>query len=142
MLREESSRWDPTRIAQYEVLGNDAKKDVRPVRDDRRFGSWSLARGFTSVSSRRSGTDRSFLNANPPLRTGLLSLVLQVRPPLRHTPSCYADAVARMGDSGRSCAAQLESSNEAARSALPQKPVAICYLPFAITPFWLLNSTV
>src|SRR6266481_684206 len=39
------------------------------------------------------------------------------------------------------CPAQLESSNEAARFALPQKPVAICYLPFAITSFWLLNSS-
>jgi hypothetical protein len=31
MLREESSRWDPTKEAQYEVLGNDAKKISVPL---------------------------------------------------------------------------------------------------------------
>jgi hypothetical protein len=43
------------KVAQYEVLGNNAKRDVRPGRDDRSV--WAprpLVCGFTSVSSHRS----------------------------------------------------------------------------------------
>jgi len=29
------------KVAQYEVLGIDAKREVRPARDDRNIGSWS-----------------------------------------------------------------------------------------------------
>jgi hypothetical protein len=67
------------KVAQYEVLGNDAKKNVRPGsgRDDRSvLAPGPLVHGFSSVSSRR--TSRLgrivFLNAIPALRTGLLSL--------------------------------------------------------------------
>jgi hypothetical protein len=64
------------KVAQYEVLGNDAKKNVRPGRDDRSvLAPGPLVHGFSSVSSRR--TSRLgrivFLNAIPALRTGLLS---------------------------------------------------------------------
>ncbi len=54
------------KVAQYEVLGNNAKRDVRPVRDDRSVLAPSpLVRGFTSVSSRRSSRPgrAAFLNA-------------------------------------------------------------------------------
>jgi len=41
--------------AQYEVLGNNAKRDVRPGRDDRSvLAPGPLVCGFTSVSNRRS----------------------------------------------------------------------------------------
>jgi hypothetical protein len=32
---EKQSRRDSVKVAQYEVLGNDAKRQVRPARDDR-----------------------------------------------------------------------------------------------------------
>jgi hypothetical protein len=32
---ENQSRRDLTKVAQYEVLGNNAKRHVRPARDDR-----------------------------------------------------------------------------------------------------------
>jgi len=32
---ENQSRRDPMKVAQYEVLGNDAKRHARPARDDR-----------------------------------------------------------------------------------------------------------
>jgi hypothetical protein len=32
---ENQSRRDLTKVAQYEVLGNDAKRNARPGRDDR-----------------------------------------------------------------------------------------------------------
>jgi hypothetical protein len=42
------------KVAQYEVLGNDAKKNVRPGRDDRSvLAPGPLVHGFSSVSSRR-----------------------------------------------------------------------------------------
>jgi len=63
--RENQSRRDLTKVAQYEVLGNDAKRRVRPGRDDRkRSAFWSR----TPLSDRQhrsivpSGTDS-------PLRT-------------------------------------------------------------------------
>ncbi len=64
------------KVAQYEVLGNNAKRDVRPVRDDRSvLAPGPLLCGFTSEqpSIVPSGTGR-FFNATPALRTGLLSL--------------------------------------------------------------------
>jgi hypothetical protein len=43
------------KVAQYEVLGNNAKRDVRPGRDDRSvLAPGPLVCGFTSVSNRRS----------------------------------------------------------------------------------------
>ena len=77
------------KVAQYEVLGNNAKKNVRPGRDDRSvLAPGPLVHGFSSVSSRRSSPPGwiLFKNANPALRTGLLSLspsgtkVLTVQP--------------------------------------------------------------
>jgi hypothetical protein len=35
LYAEDLSRRDSVKVAQYEVLGNDAKRQVRPVRDDR-----------------------------------------------------------------------------------------------------------
>jgi hypothetical protein len=56
------------KVAQYEVLGNDARRHVRPARDDR-----NVACGFTSVSYRRSSLRDAplFLNSNPALSSGL-----------------------------------------------------------------------
>jgi hypothetical protein len=34
-VTENQSRRDLTKVAQYEVLGNDAKRNARPGRDDR-----------------------------------------------------------------------------------------------------------
>ena len=42
------------KVAQYEVLGNDAKSDVRPDRDDRKRSVLCYAAGLTSASSYRS----------------------------------------------------------------------------------------
>src|ERR1700730_11253187 len=35
LYAEDLSRRDSVKVAQYEVLGNDAKRPVRPARDDR-----------------------------------------------------------------------------------------------------------
>jgi hypothetical protein len=43
------------KVAQYDVLGNNAKRDVRPARDDRSvLAPRPLVCGFTGVSTRRS----------------------------------------------------------------------------------------
>jgi hypothetical protein len=43
------------KVAQYEVLGNNAKRDVRPGRDERSvLAPGPLVCSFTSVGSRRS----------------------------------------------------------------------------------------
>ena len=82
---EDLSRRDSLKVAQYEVLGNDAKRHVRPGRDDRKTsGIWS--RTPLSDCQLRSivpaGTDVSFLHHFPALRTGLLlSLSPFLRPP-------------------------------------------------------------
>ncbi len=47
---ENQSRRDLTRVAQYEVLGNDAKRNARPGRDDRNVYSSSLTYSFASAS--------------------------------------------------------------------------------------------
>jgi hypothetical protein len=66
------------KVAQYEVLGNDAKGSVRPGRDDRNL--WLLV-SHIRLHGRKEPIDRPirdgelFKNANPALRTGLLSFV-------------------------------------------------------------------
>jgi hypothetical protein len=76
---EDLSRRDSVKVAQYEVLGNDAKRHVRPARDDRKRSAFDLARRSAIASNRSivpSGTDTSFKNANPVRQlpdTGLLS---------------------------------------------------------------------
>ncbi len=65
------------KVAQYEVLGNNATREVRPARDDRSvLAPGPFVCGFTSVSNRRSSRPGRavFFNATPALRTGLLSL--------------------------------------------------------------------
>jgi hypothetical protein len=42
------------KVAQYEVLGNDAKRHVRPGRDDRKRSAFSLARRSVIASIGRS----------------------------------------------------------------------------------------
>jgi hypothetical protein len=91
VVRENQSRRDLTKVAQYEVLGNEAERHVRPVCvwDDRN------ARLLVSHAAYRlpAFVDRPvrvrdgelFKNANPALRTGLLSL----------SPSLLRLAVAR-----------------------------------------------
>jgi hypothetical protein len=46
------------KVAQYEVLGNEAKKQVRTVRDDRNATAFGLARGSAIASIRRSSRPR------------------------------------------------------------------------------------
>ena len=62
--------------AQYEVLGNDAKRHVRPVRDDRnvRLLLSNAAQRLPALVDRPVRDGQLFKNANPALRTGLLSL--------------------------------------------------------------------
>jgi hypothetical protein len=68
------------KVAQYEVLGNDAKRQVRPGsgRDDRiawRSVSHAAQRLPASLDRPFRFRDGSlFKNTNPALRTGLLSL--------------------------------------------------------------------
>jgi hypothetical protein len=63
------------KVAQYEVLGNDAKRQVRPARDDR--DAWLLvshaAQRLPALVDRPVRDGYLFKNANPALRTGLLS---------------------------------------------------------------------
>jgi hypothetical protein len=70
---EDLSRRDSVKVAQYEVLGNDAKRRVRPGRDDRKRSAFGLARR-SAIASIWSivppETDHSLTNANPALRTG------------------------------------------------------------------------
>jgi hypothetical protein len=61
---EDLSRRDSVKVAQYEVLGNDAKRHVRPGRDDRKRPAFGLARrsaiaNFRSIVPSASGTDSS-----------------------------------------------------------------------------------
>jgi hypothetical protein len=76
---ENQSRRDLTKVAQYEVLGNDAKRNARPGRDDRNV---LLLVSHLQLRERKRRIDRPVrvrdgslsLNVNPALRTGLLSL--------------------------------------------------------------------
>jgi hypothetical protein len=63
------------KVAQYEVLGNDAKRQVRPVRDDRNVRLLVLhaAQRLPTLVDRPIRDGYLFKNANPALRTGLLS---------------------------------------------------------------------
>jgi len=72
---EDLSRRDLVIEAQYEVLGNEAKRHGRPIRDDR--NAWILVshatQGFQHWSIVPSGTDGSLKTLAPELRAGLLS---------------------------------------------------------------------
>jgi hypothetical protein len=61
LYAEDLSRRDSVKVAQYEVLGNDAKRQVRPGRDDRI--AWRLVSHAAHDCLHRSivpsGTDRS-----------------------------------------------------------------------------------
>ena len=63
------------KVAQYEVLGNDAKRPVRPARDDRnvRLLVSHAAQRLPPLVDRPVRDGYLFKNANPALRTGLLS---------------------------------------------------------------------
>jgi hypothetical protein len=64
------------KVAQYEVLGNDSERDVRPIRDDRKRSSVVSRIGIHKSKQPLivpSGTGRPFFNANPALRAGLFS---------------------------------------------------------------------
>jgi hypothetical protein len=71
------SGTDATKVAQYEVLGNDAKKMSVPARTIERSVlhlSHAASRANAATAVDRPVRDGSpFLNANPALRTGLLS---------------------------------------------------------------------
>jgi hypothetical protein len=66
---------DSMKVAQYEVLGNEAKRQVRPVRDDRnaRLLVSYAAQQLPTFVYRPSRDGYLFKNADPALRTGLLS---------------------------------------------------------------------
>src|SRR5260221_526840 len=75
VVRENQSRRDLTKVAQYDVLGNDARRRVRPARDDRNARLWSHAIPRAQAAIDRPVRDGLPLKtANPALRTGLLSL--------------------------------------------------------------------
>jgi hypothetical protein len=63
------------KVAQYEVLGNDAKRRVRPLRDDRniRLSVSHAAQRLPALIDRPVRDEYVFKNAYPALRTGLLS---------------------------------------------------------------------
>jgi hypothetical protein len=46
------------KVAQYEVLGNDAKRHVRPERDDRKHSAFGLARRSAIAIGRSSRPGR------------------------------------------------------------------------------------
>src|SRR6202007_254454 len=77
-VRENQSRRDLTRVAQYEVLGNKAKNRSVPSASGtiETVGFWSLARASATAAfvDRPVRDGLLFKNANPALRTGLLSL--------------------------------------------------------------------
>jgi hypothetical protein len=54
LYAEDLSRRDSVKVAQYEVLGNDAKRYVRPGRDDRKRSAFGLARRSAIASIGRS----------------------------------------------------------------------------------------
>jgi hypothetical protein len=76
LYTEDLSRRDSVKVAQYEVLGNDAKRQVRPVRDDRI--AWRLVSHAGQRLPHRSivpsGTDSSLktLTQSAAADTGLL----------------------------------------------------------------------
>jgi hypothetical protein len=75
LYAEGLSRRDSVKVAQYEVLGNDAKRPVRPARDDRndRILVSHAAQRLPPLVDRPVRDGYHFKNANPALRTGLLS---------------------------------------------------------------------
>src|ERR1700758_1244552 len=75
MVRENQSQRDAMKVAQYEVLGNDAKRPGRPARDDRnvRLLASHVAQRLPPLVDRPVRDGYLFKNANPALRTGLLS---------------------------------------------------------------------
>jgi hypothetical protein len=89
------------KVAQYEVLVNDAKRNARPDRDDRTV--WLLV-SYIWLRERKQPIDRPvrdgplFMKANPALRTGLLSsgpsgtvAALRVFPSLHSEPASKSD---------------------------------------------------
>ncbi len=94
------------KVAQYEVLGNEARRHVRPARDDRKV--WRLVprahKHLPGLVNRPVRDGTLFKNANPALRTGLLSnvpvgLIFSSLPPtceiLIATPLVDADGLKR-----------------------------------------------
>lgn len=67
-MREDRSSRDPMKLAQYEVLGNDAKGDIRPAirddRNDRLLISHAPLQAKAAVDRPVRGASL-FLNANP-----------------------------------------------------------------------------
>jgi hypothetical protein len=75
---EDLSRRDSVKVAQYPAaagLGNDAKRRVRPARDDRnvRLLVSQAAQRLPALVDRPVRDGYLFKNSNPALRTGLLS---------------------------------------------------------------------
>jgi hypothetical protein len=77
LYAEDLSQRDSVKVAQYEVLGNEAKRHVRPVsvRDDRngRLLVSHAAYRLPTFVDRPVRDGELFKKENPALRTGLLS---------------------------------------------------------------------
>jgi hypothetical protein len=93
------------KVAQYEVLGNDAKRNARPDRDGRTV--WLLV-AYIRLRDRKQPIDRPvpvrdgplFLNTNPALRTGLLSSAPSgTVAALRVFPSLHSESASKSGTS-------------------------------------------
>jgi hypothetical protein len=94
------------KVAQYPAaagLGNDAKRNARPDRDDRTV--WLLV-SYIRLRDRKQPIDRPvrdgtlFLNANPALRTGLLSSAPSgTVAALRVFPSLHSESASKSGTS-------------------------------------------
>ena len=89
------------KVAQYEVLGNNAKKNVRPGRDDRSvLASGPLVHGFSSVSSRRSSlAGRTSLFASFPSTSYWATFTKSLRDESSaHASKPYVDADGQLPD--------------------------------------------
>jgi hypothetical protein len=76
VVSENQSRRDLTKVAQYEVLGNEAKNRSVPSGTIEMLGFWSsrAAQRLPAFIDRPVRDGLLFKNADPALRTGLLSL--------------------------------------------------------------------
>jgi hypothetical protein len=97
------------KVAQYEVLGNSAKGDVRPARDDRNvLAPDPPVCGFTSVSNRSivpPGTGRFF--GTPP-STSCWATFIESPPGRIFCAYFYALCMARIRESGTATVSPAE----------------------------------
>jgi hypothetical protein len=98
MRREELSRRDLMKVAQYEVLGWRSEKATRPGRDDRRLFTLVKPQAKDLAELYRLWRDgHCLLHHFPALRTGLLSLGPSGADPPHLNPSLVSTAVRGRG---------------------------------------------